>query len=120
MIVPSKKIHQGQNCARSTWTEDKVESCNLIEFDGDGVETETPRSWTQAARVAQISEEERHAFTNEMKGLGEDLGFANTWCIGSHSGNKVDQKALLDSGATECFIHPQPVKRLQLQIQRNY
>ena len=30
------------------------------------------------------------------------------------SRKRVDQKALLDSGATECFIHPQVVARLQL------
>ena len=27
---------------------------------------------------------------------------------------RVDQKALLDSGATECFVHPRIVQRLQL------
>jgi len=27
---------------------------------------------------------------------------------------RVDQKALLDCGATECFIHPQAVERLKL------
>ena len=30
------------------------------------------------------------------------------------SQKRVDQKALLDSGTTECFIHPQVVARLQL------
>src|SRR5579863_10069237 len=31
------------------------------------------------------------------------------------SQKRVDQKALLDSGATECFIHPRAVACLQLQ-----
>jgi len=30
---------------------------------------------------------------------------------------QVDQKALLDSGATECFIHPRTVKQLKLAMQ---
>jgi len=29
---------------------------------------------------------------------------------------RVDQKALLDCGATECFIHPQAVERLKLTM----
>jgi len=31
---------------------------------------------------------------------------------------RVDQKALLDCGATECFIHPQAVKRLKLTTRK--
>jgi len=31
---------------------------------------------------------------------------------------QVDQKALLDCGATECFIHPQAVKRLKLTTRK--
>ena len=32
---------------------------------------------------------------------------------------QVDRKALLDSGATECFIHPCAVKQLKLATQTN-
>jgi len=31
---------------------------------------------------------------------------------------RVDQKALLDCGATECFIHPRAVKRLRLTTRK--
>jgi len=31
---------------------------------------------------------------------------------------RVDQKALLNSGATECFIHPQVITRLGLDMQK--
>jgi len=34
------------------------------------------------------------------------------------SKKRVDQKALLDSGATECFVHPQVVTRLALPTQK--
>ena len=31
---------------------------------------------------------------------------------------RVDQKALLDNGATECFVHPQVVQRLNLETRK--
>jgi len=31
---------------------------------------------------------------------------------------RVDQKALLDSGATECFIHPRKVKQLGIKTKK--
>jgi len=64
---PNKKT-----CARTTYTVQ-------IEDDDKSVASETPfPSMSLAARVARLSEEDRCAFMDEMRSLGEDMDFQAT------------------------------------------
>src|SRR5260221_4088464 len=72
---PVRKSRQGQARARTTRIEENEEKSDLVEFEETA--SDTPESWTLAACVARLTEDERHAFINEMKDMGEDMGFGN-------------------------------------------
>ena len=46
-----------------------------IQDDNESVTSETPQTMSLAARVARLSEEDRGAFMDEMRSLGEDMDF---------------------------------------------
>jgi len=67
---------QGQGCARSTHS-NEVKAKDLIDFDDASTEYSEPPSESLAARVMKLTKQERNTFIDEMKALGEDMGFAN-------------------------------------------
>jgi len=50
-----------------------------IEDDKKPTTPKPPPSTSLAARVARLSEEDRCAFMDEMRSLGEDMDFQATW-----------------------------------------
>jgi len=70
-----KQGHLVRNCPNK-----KTRTCTTrtiqIEDDDKSVTSETPSPSTSlAARVARLSEEDRCAFMDEMRSLGEDMDF---------------------------------------------
>ena len=74
-----KQGHLAKDCPSKKDRTPRARSSRTVEIqedkDLDDSKSEASSTPSLAVRVAQLTEEERHAFMDEMRSLGEDMGF---------------------------------------------